>query len=239
MTFHATMKPPRSVSLATGLLLGVVVGILFQRQGGMRKIAEMTGEPRVPALSPHQQSRIETLRSRPVPDGAVVFVGDSLIDSQEWHEVFGNAKVISRAVSGATSRDLSELSDYSNAAAVFCLVGANDAGYKVPTKEFTRNYRKLLDGMRGNAKVFLISIPPIRMHGGRPVDVRNVTRLNDAIRQLADSKGLGFLDLYAAFGSDADDLFAADGLHLSPAGYQRFVEIAGSAVYTALQSQEK
>lgn len=239
LKYPETMKAPRSVSLAAGLTLGVVAGILFQHQGGMRKMADMMGEPRVPALSPHQQSRIETLRSLPVPEGAVVFLGDSLIDSQEWHEVFGSAKVISRAVSGATSRDLSGLSDYSNASGIFCLVGANDAGYNVPIGEFTENYRKLLDEIPGGAKVFLITIPPIRKHGGRQVDIRNVIRLNDAIRQLADSKGLGFLDLYTAFGSDSDGLFAGDGLHLSPAGYQRFVEIARPAVRNALQPQEK
>ena len=110
------MKATRSVSLAAGLVIGVVAGILFQREGVVRKMAAMMGEARVPALSPHQRSRIETLRSLPVPDGAVVFLGDSLLDSQEWHEVFGNAKVLSRTVSGATSRDLSGLADFSNAA---------------------------------------------------------------------------------------------------------------------------
>lgn len=233
------MKAPRSVSLAAGLVLGVALGILFQRHGGMRKIAAMTGEPRVPALSPHQQSRIETLRSLPVPDGAVVFVGDSLIHSQEWHEVFGDAKVISRAVSGATSRDLSGLGDYSNAKAVFCLVGANDAGYNVPTAEFLGNYRRILDDMPAEAEVFLISIPPIRKHGGRPVDIRNVIRLNESIRQLADSKGFHFLDLYAAFGGDAGSMFTSDGLHFSPAGYRCLLEIAEPAARAALEFREK
>jgi lysophospholipase L1-like esterase len=227
------MKATRSVSLAAGLVIGVVAGILFQREGVVRKMAAMMGEARVPALSPHQRSRIETLRSLPVPDGAVVFLGDSLLDSQEWHEVFGNAKVLSRTVSGATSRDLSGLADFSNAAAVFCLVGTNDAGYNVSTTEFTANYRKLLDEMPEEAKVFLISIPPIRMHGGHSVDVRTLTRLNDAIRQLADSKGFDFLDLYAAFGG-ADGFFADDGLHLSPAGYECFLKIAGPAARAAL-----
>jgi hypothetical protein len=233
------MKAAPSVSLAAGFILGVIAGVLFQRQGGMRKVVEMMGNSKVPVLSPHQESRIETLRSLPVQDGAVVFLGDSLIDSQEWHEVFGNAKVISRAVSGATSRDLSCLSDYSKASGIFCLVGANDAGYNVPIEEFTRNYRKILDQMPGQAKVFLISIPPIRRHGGRPVDLNNVVRLNDAIRQLAGVKGHGFLDFYAAFTGDSDGLFAPDGLHLSPAGYQCLLEIAGPAARAALVPHEK
>jgi lysophospholipase L1-like esterase len=190
-------------------------------------------------LSPHQQSRIETLRSLPVPDGAVVFVGDSLIHFQEWHEVFGDAKVISRAVSGATSRDLSGLGDYSNAKAVFCLVGANDAGYGVSDTEFVRNYREILDDMPSGAAVFLISIPPIRMHGGRPMDIRDVIRMNEAIRQLANAEGFVFLDLYAAFKGDAYRLFAKDGLHFSPAGYQRLFEIIEPSVYAALESAKR
>lgn len=225
-----TMKTITAASMAFGFILGTVTGIIFQRQLGIRSIMNMTGLSRVPALSPYQLSRIETLRNLPLSDGAVVFLGDSLIHAQEWHEVFGDTRVVSRAVPGATSRELAGVFDFSNAAGVFCLVGTNDAVYRVSPKQFIINYQKILDDIPDDTRVYLISIPPIRSQRGRTIDDHYLSLMNGEIRLLAESNNSDFLDLNTAFGAQSDEMFTADGLHLSSLGYRQLAELVKPAV---------
>lgn len=210
--------------MSIGFLIGLIAGVSFQRQWGLRRVADLVGINQPPPLSPYQQSRVETLRALPLPDRAVVLVGDSLIHGHEWHEVFGSALVVTRAIPGATTLDLAGMFDYSGASGVIFLIGVNDAGHGVSTKDFSAHYQRMVDGVPEGTQVTLITLPPITRHGGAPVKSRRIASLNQEIKALAARKGYACLDPWRSQEASQTGLLSDDGLHLSPLGYRILVD---------------
>jgi lysophospholipase L1-like esterase len=77
-----------------------------------------------------------------------------------------------------------------------------------------------------NVMVFLASIPPQIPNRQRSAGQPFVAPLNDQIHALATSRGVIFVDVYAAFNGDLSGV-GTDGLHLNDAGY----EIVARAFY--------
>lgn len=219
----------------SAFIMGIASGVVFQQQIGIVRLFETIARTEPPALSPHQQSCIDTLRGMPVPAGSAVLLGDSLIHSHEWHEVFRDPRVVSRAVSGVTSRDLADIADYQPASALFCLIGTNDAGLRVPPADFEANYMRILSAVPSHVRVHMISIPPIRRHGRHRVNPADVELLNALIKALAEKNGHEFIDLHAAICSHGvERMLCDDGLHLSPEGYSILSKMLAPGVATAL-----
>lgn len=217
--------------------LGGFAGIFFQRQIGLGNFLQALGISMERPLGAHQQSRIELLRSLSLPQGAVVFLGDSLIDSHEWHEVFPDRRVVTRAISGGMCKDFVGLCDFEKAAAVFCLIGANDIGNHVAPEVFAANYRKMISQFPAHLKVHVMSIPPIRKHGGNMVESAAIVRFNEQLKVVATLGDYHYIDLHSAMPTEDDGLFAEDGLHLSPRGYALLVEQLRPSVQLALPAQ--
>jgi hypothetical protein len=215
--------------VAFAFAVGCFTGLLFQQYLGVGWLLHKVGMPRQIPLNPHQQARIDLLRNLPLPNNAIVFLGDSLVDSYEWHESFPSRRVVVRAISGARSEDFAEIFDFERATALFVLVGANDAGFHVDPQKFERNYRRFLKSIPKRATVHLLSIPPIRKHGRRTVEPYHVIRLNQVLQTIAADSGHVFLDLHEAL-SKENSAFSEDGLHLSTLGYARFIELVAPKV---------
>jgi lysophospholipase L1-like esterase len=149
-----------------------------------------------------------------------MFVGDSLVDLQEWNEVFPGLNVINRGVSGATIEDLTNAFEYDGTRAVYCLIGANDIGRGTPTQEFSKRFKRLIDSFDPQCDFHAIAVPSFFSYGGVPFDPESIHGYNQIIRQLTESKGFTFIDTGSSKDWIRED-FERDGLHLSAAGYHK------------------
>lgn len=203
-----------------GGLLCFVAGILFQREIGLGRFLRHIGiiSPKlvVADLSP----RFAILAARPIPRGAVVFLGDSLVDQQEWHELLPGEQVINRGVSGAKIDDLQGVFDLRPAKSVFCLIGANDIASGITVEAFSKRYASLLESVPPGTRFCAVAVPAIRNHGAGQVSQQVVNACNAEIKRLAAAKGFGFIEIYQATLASPRRYLSRDGLHLSPEGYE-------------------
>lgn len=100
---------------------------------------------------------------------------------------------------------------------------------------------EFIDGLRQtcpNAKIFLISIPPVTAahESEKPEKIENITKYNQHISKLAEEKSVTYVDTFILLqdsdGYLAEDYAEHDGLHLKGAAYPVLL----SAIQTAVES---
>jgi acyl-CoA thioesterase I len=118
------------------------------------------------------------------------------------------------------------------------LGGTNDLGWNVPPSDIMRNLTTIYEQTLAMRGVPLpVTIPSIRVEDGpggtvgqewiaEHLDRRS--RLNKLIQNYAGSKGLAYVDLFAATvdpkNGQLAEQYSNDGIHLTTAGYRLFAE---------------
>ena len=195
-------------------------------------------EPRYAADVDRFQAQDEAGSTRP---GGLVFVGSSSI--RRWAglaRAYADHRPIQRGIGGAElaevalhSRDLVLRHDPRG---VVVFAGTNDVAAGVPAEDTIARFqclRAVIAEAHGPTRpVFFIGITPTLARWSRWSEAEAV---NQAVADLAASDpGLVYVDVPATFlatGSPpARDLFAADGLHLSIAGYALWDGVLRDAV---------
>lgn len=101
---------------------------------------------------------------------------------------------------------------------------------------------EFIDGLRQtcpNAKIFLVSIPPVTAahESEKPEKIENITKYNEHISKLAEKKSAPFVNTFVLLqdsgGYLAADYAENDGLHLKGAAYPVLL----SAIQTAVESE--
>jgi len=166
--------------------------------------------------------------------GAVVFAGDSLIGG--WRTMakdFPDLNVANRGIGGEPTRGLlfrfqEDVLDL-HPKAIVLLSGSNDLSAQQDPKQSRANLAAMLDQAAKAAPgvpIVLCTVPP-RQDPKAPVDPAKVRELNRQIASLAEGrKNVVVLDLHALLagpdGGPVPELFGADRLHISAAGFERF-----------------
>lgn len=129
---------------------------------------------------------------------------------------------------------------------VFACYGAAVAAEgEAGLKRFIEDYNKLLDliSQSTQSKIVLVSPPAAEAQGTvKPfMDVRNVQlqQVGAAVKQLAESRKLEFIDLYrpvAAILEKAGKPLTMNGLHFTEAGYKTIAPVIASTLVTLPKS---
>ncbi len=194
----------------------------------------------VPYDTTYQSTYYEQKRtlyeSLPNTRGEIIFLGNSITDTAEWSELFGNRRVKNRGISGDNSFGvLARLTEVTagKPAKVFLMIGINDLSRNVSDSLLIRNYRRIVQQIRTESprtRIYLQSILPTNnrftqfpKHQGKEIHIR---ALNDTLQTLAQQTGQTFVDL-RPYLSDTDGKldtrYTNDGLHLNGDGYARWV----------------
>ena len=166
-----------------------------------------------------------------LPRDVVVFLGDSLIHDGAWQKAFPDVAVVNLGVKGDTVMDVAARLDELNdprlrVVKLFLLIGTNDARHRMPSRQLAGHYSLLLRLLREilpETRIYLMSLPPC---GAKHREI--VLALNQRIREAAAFHGLTHICLYPEFVAADGSLreaYGIDGIHLSDAGYQRWVEL--------------
>jgi lysophospholipase L1-like esterase len=168
-------------------------------------------------------------RAHAPPQGAVLFVGSSSIRFWDTLEKdFPGIPVINRGFGGSTIGDSVRYADrivvpYRPRVIVF-YAGDNDVAAGATPERILADFQafvaKVRAGLPGERIVF-VSIKPSLERWKR---VGTIRKANDLIRRFAKKDGsIRYVDVFTpmlgADGRPRKELFRADGLHMTPAGY--------------------
>jgi predicted amidohydrolase/lysophospholipase L1-like esterase len=176
----------------------------------------------------------ESDKSSPQPRGAILFVGSSSIRRWYLPSYFPGLKVINRGFGGSHISDCVKFASrivipYEPKVIVF-YAGDNDisAGKKPEAvlKDFQTFVRIVHDNLPDTRTIFISIKPSIR----RWRLVREMRRANELIRTFVETDDrLKYLDIDTPMigpdGKPRPELFVADDLHLSPAGYKLWTSL--------------
>ncbi len=193
------------------------------------------------------QKHLAWSQRAPAEQGAVVFVGDGLV--QSWCDLlapsFPNLKTANRGLNGDTSRGVRYRLDEDVLAlhprAVVLLVGTNDLELQGSPEDAASNINGILAALRNaNPKlpVILCKIMPSDASKGRPRE--QILRLNALLTALARNyPQVTLLDTWTPFADptgNARAVFFLGQLHLSVSGYDKWAALL-RPVFAALQLQ--
>lgn len=213
-----------------GPVLAALLVILWSFSAGASSQEEKPGNQWENAIRAFEESD----KSSPPPSGAILFVGSSSIRMWDLPSSFPELKVINRGFGGSQIADSVTFASrivipYKPKVIVF-YAGDNDinAGKTPETvlKDFQTFVGIVRDKLPGTRIIFISIKPSIsRWHL-----VEKMRTANKLIRTFAETEErLQFLDVDAPMigpdGRPRRELFVADGLHLSPAGYRLWTSL--------------
>jgi len=200
--------------------------------------------PPVPKSPWMAQNREYFWTQRDAKQGAVVFVGDSLLGNWELAKVktaqaFPHLKnVANRAIGGDVSRGVlfrfqEDVLDL-HPEAIVMLVGTNDLSAKGPVSGIIANINSILDLVQAqnpDLPVILCKLPP-RRSPVAPVDAGEVLKVNDEIAAIPQTrKNVTVFDTFTLFatsdGAPDPVNYKKDLMHPSDEGYAKLGEGLG------------
>lgn len=160
----------------------------------------------------------------------VVFFGNSITAMGNFHDAFPEVKSINMGYMGDDTKGMLrrvEAIVAVNPKKVFLMAGINGL-MEQTDEEFEHRYATLVDSIRSavpDAELYIESILPIRSLYYESDNAR-ICKANTIIRNIAETRGLEYIDLYSLYVKDgalpAD--MTRDGIHLTEEAYSIWVE---------------
>jgi lysophospholipase L1-like esterase len=168
------------------------------------------------------------LRPQMVDTTSIVMLGDSITAEGDWADLLPHHRVVNAGRPGFTTAELVPLAravSNGQPRLLVLLTGTNDIrDGRGPL--WTRRYIDELVGVvRENSPATRIVLQSVLPRADRSDEV---VATNEVIRTLAEELDVQYLDLYPVFDNGEGALRASDtrdGLHLTDAGYDRWVEV--------------
>lgn len=166
----------------------------------------------------------------------ILFLGNSITERGEWHELLPGRKVANRGIGGDNTFGVLARLDgviAQRPKKLFLLIGINDIGRGLPVDVILNNYRsiltKLVQGLP-KTKIIVESVLPMNESKLAYDYLKNkadkVKALNEGIKELASEFDLPYLNLHELFADEQGALkagYTQDGIHLLPEAYVDWV----------------
>lgn len=179
----------------------------------------------------HYLQRADFFAAHPPSSNDIVFLGDSLTAGGNWDELFPELSVKNRGINADTTTGLlARMGPVTQGkpAAIFILIGTNDLPWYEHRHDemILGTYREILEKIQQDSpatRVYVESILP-RAHSYS----KRIQGLNPRLKEMTESMGYTFIDLFPHFADGNGDLradFNNDHLHLLASGYQCWKEV--------------
>lgn len=189
------------------------------------------------------------LEAQPVPEGRVVFLGDSITDIWNLAQFFPGKPYVDRGIGGQTTAQMlvrmyPDVIDL-HPAAVIILAGTNDIAQTTgpqTARMIEENFKAMVELAQAHQiKVILCSLTPVSDYTQYKQTVRrppaDILELNAWLKQYAAQVHAGFADYYSAV-VDSQGMFregdSNDGLHPNDKGFALMAPVAEAAIEKAL-----
>ena len=168
----------------------------------------------------------------PVDSTTIVFLGNSITNGAEWHELFGMPNVVNRGISGDVIPGLRDRIDpliAGKPAKIFIMCGVNDISHHLTTDSIAHDMDLLIEKIQTESpdtKIYLQSVLPFNMDVrvwqnlvGKEQQARDI---NARYEEIAKQRGVTWINLYPLMVDENGNLreeFTNDGLHLLGPAY--------------------
>lgn len=173
------------------------------------------------------EQRVSFFEAMPDTPNEIIMLGNSLTNGVSWSEIFQNANIKNRGISGDnTFGVLARLDEIiaSKPDKVFILIGLNDLSNNVPVEVVTKNYERIITTLQQKTpqtRLYLQTLFPTNNQFSQFPKAQNkdaqIKQLNDNILQLSKKFNTGFIDLHPLLLDSEgrlDKCYTNDGLHL-------------------------
>lgn len=182
----------------------------------------------------YYMNKVDIFNKMDINDNDIIFLGDSLTDNCEWSELFDNTDIKNRGIAGDTTEGILNRIDSitkSNPRKIFIMVGINDIGDGVSSDETIKNYKSIIDSIKNKSpktEIYIQSILPCNSNlmdkneRNERRNIKNITKINEKLINLANSEKCIYIDLYKIFkdsNNELDSKYSIDGIHLNSDGY--------------------
>lgn len=188
-------------------------------------------------------SRVSLFKVLPKRKNTIVFLGASIIQHCEWHELLGQS-VFNRGIAGDTTHDVLSRLDSVYAqqpSKLFIMVGLNDLFRKHSVSEVLKNYERIITIIQTqtpDTKIYFSSLLPVTNDTSLLSDLNpKISQVNKMLSNLCTKKAIQYLDLYSSFADQNGSMkkhLTYDGIHLTGQGYM----IIREKIYELLLSDE-
>lgn len=192
--------------------------------------AAFTSEAR--EMTEFYYQRASLFEQLPVDSTAVVFLGNSLTNGCEWHELLGMPNAINRGISGDIAEGIDLRLDRviaGHPAKIFFLCGVNDVSHDLTADSIASAVAAIAQKIRTETpqtKLYVQSLLPInnsfnryKKLAGKEQTIRDI---NTLLKPMVEQMGATWIDLYPHFADEDGNLrkeLTNDGLHLLGDGY--------------------
>lgn len=194
----------------------------------------------------YYQQRMAYFEQSPTIKGAVVFLGNSITERAEWQELLADSRypVLNRGIGGDNSFGILARIDEvlrGRPRAIFLMDGINDQFRKLPQEVSVNNYKRIIKRIKKispKTLIYLQSALPINEELTKEPYTKGrnvlVPILNEKLRQIAADENIPFVDLCPLFQDNEGKLnaiYSADGVHLIPSAYIKWVQLLKEKKY--------
>ena len=238
-------KPIIIFSLILNVMFLLGASVVIYRRGGIRYIKYKIEEIISPNVEDNSNvvdtsfnnRRINIFNGLDNSNEDIYFVGDSLIDTQEWNELFNSASIRDRGIGGDTTDGLLKRIDEvieGRPKKVFIMVGINDILTHTKTDIIQKNYKNIIDKISSGSKdteIYCLSVLPTSEQSQLNYKIysSDIENVNEIIKQLAsENDNSTYIDLYSSFTNDENYLnedLSFDGVHINSNGYDLWKEL--------------
>ena len=190
------------------------------------------------------KARVDLFRSLPHSRKDVVFLGNSLTFWADWSDLLGDTRYKNRGIPGDITFGVLERLDeviQGRPAKVFILIGINDLARHIPNAVILQNYRRMARRIKTGSprtQIYFQTLLPtndtFQKLKGHYNKETHVQYLNNALKEMAPTEGFEVIDLHPHFVDETGKLkqeYTWDGVHLTLAGNQKWVEVLRNGGY--------
>ncbi|MDP2335146.1 MAG: GDSL-type esterase/lipase family protein [Bacteroidota bacterium] len=224
------MKKTLAFSVIINLLFILFGGYVIHRKGGIDYL-KMKLNPSLAqsGYSDHYNVKKSIFEIMPNDTSEIIFLGNSITEGCDWHELFGNGNIKNRGIGGDIINGVIDRIDEvvsSNPKKIFLMIGINNLGRKNTVEQILTNYEKLITTIREKSpktKLFIQSVIPTY----KRTDLLNsdIMFINTGLVTLSEKYGLTYLDIFDVLKTEKNELdpaYTFDGLHLNGKGYLKW-----------------
>jgi lysophospholipase L1-like esterase len=187
----------------------------------------------------HEQ-RKALQQNLPIDTGAVIFLGNSIIERYPIQEMFGSPRLKNRGISGdLTLGLLDRVNDVVKQmpSALFIEGGINDFENDLSPQNTLNNFKTLVQRIKHklpNCKIYVLAVMPVQRY------VADIQLYNQMLQKYCTTNQLVWIDTYSPFllqkttETHANEALTTDGLHLNDKGYRLLTNLLQPFVQQSL-----
>lgn len=224
------MKKALTISVIINILFILFGGYVIQKKGGIdylkRKFGIQTEVVSATDYGVYYKTKKSIFEIMPNDTNEIIFLGNSITDYCEWHELFGKANIKNRGIGGDIINGvydrLNEIVE-SNPKKIFLMIGINDLARKRTVEQILSDYERLIISIKEKSprtRLYIQSILPTVNRDD--IKSNDIITINKGLMNLTTKYNLTYVDLFDLLRTNEnklDTVYTFDGVHVNGQGY--------------------